>query len=269
MVFKAMNIRSRLRTRGRSGVFLVVAGMICVMAGVLWYSYPREVAEQEIMAAPIIRADAGPFKVIPRDPGGMDIPYRDSTVFETLRAARETGEGRIESLLPEAEEPLRRDQLFAGLKTDMDEKPVALEIKGQEKQENKPAPVLHPPGQKIALDIPKPESKPGVDSARKAARVQPAAGDATASIGKQPSGKFFAQLGSLRSYGEAETAWGKFKVQFPSSLQGIGMRVQEARLGERGTYYRVQAGPVAESKARAICRVVEERRSGGCLVVHR
>jgi hypothetical protein len=66
---------------------------------------------------PIVRADKKPFKVIPTNPGGMEISHRDSTVFSSLRGGEKN---HIENLFAEddGEVPLPRSQLFAGLKTE-------------------------------------------------------------------------------------------------------------------------------------------------------
>lgn len=55
-------------------------------------------------AVPVFQASVDPFKHRPDDPGGMDVPNQDVTVYDTLGAA-EGGEG-LEQLLPEPEEPI-------------------------------------------------------------------------------------------------------------------------------------------------------------------
>jgi hypothetical protein len=45
------------------------------------------------------------------------------------------------------------------------------------------------------------------------------------------------------------------------------LRIQEADLGAKGTYYRAQGGPLSEDKAQAICKAITAKKPGGCLVV--
>lgn len=108
-----------LRTRGPAvaGGVLFVAAL--VLSAVIFFTYP---GDKEPETIPVIQADARPFKVIPDDPGGMAIPHRDSTVFSSLRSSGLNDEDRVENLFDEeeAEEPMPRSQLFAGLNTEED-----------------------------------------------------------------------------------------------------------------------------------------------------
>ncbi|HEY8191143.1 MAG TPA: SPOR domain-containing protein, partial [Alphaproteobacteria bacterium] len=139
-ILKAIDIRERLRPRSPLFGGLILGGTLLLLAGLLWYSYPKEAAKQELKAVPIVKAEAGPMKIIPTDPGGMDIPYRESTVFDTLRAqhASETG-GRIENLLPEQEQPMPRNELFAGAKTDLKTETTSAPVIEQPAEIVKPA----------------------------------------------------------------------------------------------------------------------------------
>ncbi len=52
-------------------------------------------------------------------------------------------------------------------------------------------------------------------------------------------------------------------------LGGLTLTVERADLGEKGVFYRVQAGPVAdEAAARKLCAALGERKQA-CLVVRR
>jgi hypothetical protein len=92
----------------------VVGALVVLLGTVLWMSYPRgpHGLNGEV---PIIRADATPVKVAPDSQGGMDIPFRESTVFDSMRG--ETPDGKVENLLPQMERPVDRNQVFAALKT--------------------------------------------------------------------------------------------------------------------------------------------------------
>ncbi|MCB1721141.1 MAG: SPOR domain-containing protein [Alphaproteobacteria bacterium] len=37
-------------------------------------------------------------------------------------------------------------------------------------------------------------------------------------------------------------------------------------MGERGTYYRIQAGPMSRASASDICDSIKAQKPGGCLV---
>lgn len=76
----------------------------------------------------------------------------------------------------------------------------------------------------------------------------------------------YIQLGSFRDRESAMALWATMNKEFPNLFDGLTLRVQQADLGEKGTYYRAQAGVVPESKAREICDVILSKKPGGCLV---
>lgn len=107
-----------LRTRGPAiaGGILLLA--IVTLGAVIFFTYP---GEDEVETIPVIQADARPFKIVPDDPGGMQIPHRDSTVFSSMRSSAMPDEGQpVENLFADntPEDPMPRSQLFAGLNTE-------------------------------------------------------------------------------------------------------------------------------------------------------
>lgn len=97
--------------------------------------------------------------------------------------------------------------------------------------------------------------------------IEPAAGMASPApkINAAPGG-YFVQLASVPNRAGTEGEWKKLQKKFGSIIGGLKYRVQEASLGERGTFYRIQAGPISKESAEDICREVKAA-SGGCLVV--
>ncbi len=294
-IFRALDKRDHIAPRRPIWAVAIVGTLVVFLASVLWYSYPRGTDAKREEAVPIIRADAGPYKVEPTDPGGMEIPHRDSTVFDTLRASREEGGNvrQVENLLSEPEEPVAREDLFAGLDAEIrvegrevativDETPdEKVKVAVAAEPERAPADITEPvtvaeavkeepvkkaeapAAQKVALAKPVPPAKPQRDNAEEISRTEPAAGVETFEGGRAG---WYAQLGSLRSNEAARSAWNDMQKKV-SALKTVEYRIEKADLGSRGVYYRVQAGPFAESRARQVCAAVEEQRPGGCLVV--
>ncbi len=95
------------------------------------------------------------------------------------------------------------------------------------------------------------------------AEIQPAAGNSASAI---KPGNYYVQLVSVTSQSGAHTEWTKLQKTY-SALKGADYRVQETNLGERGTYYRVQAGPMSKGSADDICSKIKAQKPGGCLVV--
>ncbi len=83
---------------GRWVVMGLGAFVFAVFAAVLWYAYVEVMGLGAGGPPPLIKAEAGPIKRAPDDPGGMEIPNRDSAA---ARVFQERGDGlRRERILP-------------------------------------------------------------------------------------------------------------------------------------------------------------------------
>ena len=217
-----------------------------------------------------------------------------------MRTADNSG---VENLLSDREEPLPREQVFAGLKTDIKKADIKIEGRTVATYERKDKPVadavvaadasdisdaetveeavaaiyaeadVEPEAvaETAAANIPMPTSKPDMATSSAALnRTEPAAGiEQTAkssAAAVQTGGNYYVQFASLKSDADARNAWSDLQGEF-AVLKSLSLRVQQADLGARGTFYRVQAGPITEASARNICSQVEQKRSGGCLVI--
>lgn len=99
------------------------------------------------------------------------------------------------------------------------------------------------------------------DAANAAANIQPAAG-----FSALAPGTHYVQLGSVKTASGASGEWGKLQKTFPAELSEAKYRVQRADLGERGVFYRIQAGPMSGESASAICDSIKAQKPGACLV---
>jgi hypothetical protein len=92
-------------------------------------------------------------------------------------------------------------------------------------------------------------------------------GSAEETRAQQPQGAYRVQLGSLRTQSLARTEWQRLRKRYAESLGGLELSLQEVDLGERGTFFRVQAGPLTDAEAKAVCRAIRPTNPGGCLIV--
>lgn len=287
---------------GPKAAFFAVLIALSFMIGVVWKLYVGA-NENTNKGVPIVRADADPFKVTPEDPGGMEIAHKDSTIFSSLKGGDE--DSRVENLLAEdnSEEPMPRSQLFAGLNTekspDLDaeaqptplDKPASKEAqqvaeeqpepeKTEEVEqevaaaipekvepvvEEQPEPVKEPDPEPIVKIEPKPEPKPEPEPEPK---VEPASGTPKAEPVKQASpssGSYYVQLASITDKSRAESEWNKLNKKYASQLSGYAYRIETATL-DKGTFHRIQAGPVSKDQAIATCEAIKRVSPGGCLV---
>jgi cell division septation protein DedD len=104
---------------------------------------------------------------------------------------------------------------------------------------------------------PKPAEPPKAASAPAAAPRPPAA-----------SGKGYRlQIGALRSAEAAKAEWTRLQHQNHDLLGGLGYSAVRADLGEKGVFYRIQAGPIADlAAAERTCKELRQRHLG-CMLV--
>lgn len=253
------------------GILLLLIGLVTVLFSALSGS-----GGSDGQAVPLIRADNAPLRVKPEEPGGMAVPNKDSTIFNTLKGDRE--EGGVENLLDDGgdtasvareevaskvekkTEPLVDVELEAEAPK-ADEKSVASVIDTL-KEENKPqvaAPAVEvvkeePP----KMELPKaamPKADPIKTEQVKIDTPKPASS----------GGATYIQLAAVKSEAEANTQWSKFKAKNPE-LASLSLKVQKADLGAKGIFYRIQAGPLTADAATSTCAAVKSR-GGNCIIV--
>ncbi len=271
----------RRLTLAAAGVALAGAA-----SGAVWVAYNQGLVAGTETAAPLIRASVDETRRRPADPGGMDVPNRDKLVFD--RIAPDAGQVRLERLLPPPEAPLPRpvapgangagavpaatsvlpaaprrqvaapaadikafpQPLGAPLLAKMPEKLLVAEIP--------PPPVAVVPPPPVAATLAKAPPVPAVaPAAAELAAVEPAAG--------APSWRV--QIAAMRTEEAAEQVWRAATAKYNDLLGELRLNVEEVTLAERGKFYRVQAGPLADRKqADALCAALKIRDQG-CLVV--
>jgi hypothetical protein len=245
-------------------VLAATAGLaiLGILGAVIWSTWPEERGEAlDESNVPIIRADADPYKAAPEEPGGMDVPNKDSTIFNTLKGGRDQTAG-AENLFEDGEQPIRKEDVFTAETAPPTPDERKLEPAGDKTAEVK-EPEAAPPTAVTAVEpvtpaAPAPERPvPEKQEAKKAETVQPAAG-----------GNFYVQLAAVKSETDAKAQWPKYQAKY-SGLSNLSLRVQKADLGAKGTYYRIQGGPVSEPEARKLCASINTQKAGSCVVAKR
>ncbi len=281
---------ARLKIRLIALVLLTVA---IAGTGAYWTFKDRESSlPTEI---PTIRAD-GPAKMRPDDPGGIDIPHQNETVFQQIDNTAPAKLANVEHLLPPPPEPqpiessasdplltplppsLHDDQakleevLLASqpetLASETEQpaaKPPAVEtLKPPSAQALMESPVKSPVNKTEELPLPKAVSAPAAKPVQ-TAQLARTPKDATASATAQ---KFTIQVGSFPDQKVAQDAMRKIQSRYAGSLAGTKLNLVRADLGERGAFYRVQGGPMTDAEARSICAKLRGERAA-CIVVRR
>jgi cell division protein FtsN len=232
--------------RGRGP--LLLAGIILLLAafgGVLFFAYQQGVKEGMRSAPPLIRAEQGPAKVTPQDPGGMEIPHQDKRIYDRIAGAESEEEG-VERLLPRAEEPMKLPN------GDTEEKPAAEKETAAEPTSPEEAVI---PGAAPRT----PEAKPS----QSASKPAPAASSSSS------SGKYVVQIAALRSEADAKSRFASLQKQHGDLLSGTEADIQRADLGDKGVYYRLRIGYLdSKSSADSLCSKLKSRGLD-CLVRER
>jgi hypothetical protein len=240
--------------RSRLPMIMLAAGVAVLFVGGLWFAYHQGTKHASVAAStgssggaaaenvPLIRADTDPVKVKPDKVGGMNIPDKDDPLYTMGRG------GNAEHILPPPETPQPRPVAPPPPPPQAMTQAPAVGSGGAF-----PAPLpAPPPGTAPAKPAPK-----AAEAAKPAKPAEPAAGGPPTKI----------QLASLRTPDEARDEWQRLKRDNPDLLGKLTAVAVKADLGERGIWYRVEAGPIGDKAAAVkLCKALKERDLGCQLV---
>lgn len=288
----------------------VAAACVVIASGLIIFNVYQKViltAGQSGQALPVIAADNEPFRILPEDPGGADIPNQGSLLFEVLKTDRTdplaldgvtlSAKTRDDALFTDEEAPpatgfkmpeppeTRTESLY-GMIEDLRERdggpsqePMEVVEKGfipaQEdvsKPEPEPEPEAEPePIETLAKVVgPLPVEKPAAPARARPRVVERSAPPATATPAPAVSEVYYIQLASLQDEAAARSAYERIARDFPSVVAGLKPFFPKADLGARGTFTRIQAGPLSQDEAKERCAIyTASSRGGTCLVVSR
>ena len=230
---------------------LRIVGALLIMAlfaGGLWFAYVEGARHMAGAGGssdiPLIRADTRPMKVKPTEPGGMPIPDRDMLIYGQNRPM-------VEHLLPPPEQPM-------ALPAPPVPKPV---VSASPDAPTTPAPSTGAPGSGTPAAATQPEQSAGLPPTNPHPMPsKPAEEPGTA-------GGVRLQLGAVRSEGVAREEWARIKRSNPDLLGRLTAVAIRADLGDKGIYYRIQAGPVGDpATAERLCGELRQRHLP-CIIV--
>jgi len=266
----------RMLPRGLLTVLAVIA-----FGGVIWYAYPQGQEKYSDLDIPTISADKSTYKFKPENPGGMDVPHQDSTVFDPLE---KKADDKVERLRPGTEEPIDKDAAIKAAPTEVPPPGMNARIKDNDDGTEK----VVAPGDAAKSKTPaaKTAKAPEADKApvkktetvkTDAAKTEPAkteaaktdtAKAAAPAVAKKPANTsgVYVQLGAYKDLNAAKADWAKLQKKYPSYLGALDIHTETVRRPS-GTLERLQAGRVPEAKAKDICAAVI---AGGnaCIVVY-
>ena len=286
----------RLRTYLTLGVAVVAVGAI-VATGLHFLGGKRAGGP----GIPVIKADERPIKIRPDDRGGMQVPNQDKLVYERMDQGE--GDAKVERLLPTPEQPQvpvkgaaqpepvgkpsNTEVLRPGQAVAPPRAPAPEVARPLPQSPAAPQPVLPAPQEPVAqaplpsgngyvptaartAAEPVPAPAPAKPAAVKPAPPPPAApAPAPVAAPKTPAGgDYLIQLGALRTAPDAEKEWGRIQRTNNDLLGSLKSDVVRVELGEKGTFWRLRAGPLSEQAARHLCAELKTRNQG-CIVARK
>jgi hypothetical protein len=251
--------RARIFVRQRSRrrlVFGIVGAVVLVGGGAIYggYRLMSHAPATTTADVPLVHADDQPTRKKPAEPGGMAVPDQDSLVLNR-------SEPKTEKLLPPPETPLPRPAPA--------EKPPAADATPAPAPAASPPPTPPPAPPKVAATQPPAAAPPApappapAPSKPKVAALPPPPAAPPAAAGKG----FRLQRGAVRTPQAANQEWARLRQQNQDMLGRLAMNPVRVDLGDRGIFYRIQAGPLADAAtAERACNELK-RRGVGCLLV--
>lgn len=254
--------RPRLSSRG---MVISVAALLAVgvFAASVTIAYQMGLESGRGQSITIIRADDGPVKVRPKDPGGMPVPFRDKVIYRQM--AKDAGKSQPERLLPPAEKPI--ENLLQAVDPSASSgggAPAADATSASEQVASIPSPG-DSAASADAVPTPRPRPMHRAETGGEAAAPSPPPPPPQ----NQDKGDYVAQLGAARSMDAIRFTWNRIQKRNPSLFRGVQPDFQTHKLGgSRGTWYRLRVGPFALADARAFCGRAKAHKVA-CIVVSR
>jgi cell division septation protein DedD len=232
------------RRRPLRATLLVIA--VLAAAGGAWWAYHADRPPLSPAAVPVIHSDAAPVKEAPQDRGGMVVPDQDSMLLNHDGK----NDPRVEQLLPAAEPVLPRPAA--------PENPVPPQMVAPAPPPQVAAPTPPVAPQVTAPSTPAQPAAPSPPVATPAANPSPqvAAG-----------GGYRLQLGALRTEDAAQQEWQRLQRAQPDLLGKLTLTTARVDLGDKGIFYRIQAGPIADPVEAAQSCTALKSRNVGCILV--
>jgi hypothetical protein len=296
-------IMSEEPRRSSKGLALFIAGFALVaFGGIVWYAYDQGRTTGSEESAPLIRADNAPVRVRPEQPGGLKVPHQDKLIFEKLSHGASTKDRPVERLLLRPEQPAPAPKPApvatpapASQPTTVAQippaqiapakKPPVVVSRAVPKAPGAPRVLLPPkattipaapkttappkPVKRAAAPRPvvKPASKAPTPKAKVAAKI-PAKRASSAVVQPVSGGRFRIQIAAFKNEGAARSAWLRVQAANKAELGALGLTIERINIAGKGTFHRVQGGPLDEASARAVCRALDTRNQA-CIVVRR
>jgi cell division septation protein DedD len=245
---------------------MVSVAAIASFGSVVWWAHNQDVRAGGRGLEPlVVQAPATPARTKPENAGGLVPPNQDKEVYN--RIAPGAVPVQPEKLLPGPTTP----------KLPANGLPVPAAPKPEAEAAKTPTPIqpaampsngagpTPPPASTPATP---PDKQPTVTQApTPAPSTEPAPSIASLIEGMSgPAGGWRVQIASVKSEDIAKSTWARLQAAHGDVLGSLRMQPTKVDLGDKGVWYRVQAGPLDEKQAQSVCGTLKSRKTD-CVVV--
>ena len=244
------------RRRGQILTVMVSIAAIASFGSVVWWAHNQDVKAGGRGLEPlVVQAPATPSRIKPENAGGLTVPNQDKEVFNRLQP--NTVPAQPEKLLPGPSNP----KLPAGgiLPTPAAPKPPDTEVAAKT-----PTPLQAATPAAVTPGAPAPA--PAVTETKPAATET---GPSIASLIDNmsgPAGGWRVQVASVKNEDVAKSTWARLQSAHGDVMASLRMQAVRVDLGDKGVWYRVQAGPLDEKQAQSVCSTLKTRKADCVLV---
>lgn len=228
----------------------IVLALCVVIAGVVIFALSKRLPEMEETEIVVISPTPTPVKVLPENPGGLNIPDKDKVVYN--RVAEKEPAPVVENLFPEPEQPMLPTEVIEPeSKEDLELPPLLEEPQAvEEMQEQGPTeeveiPFVEEPSEAITeTESANLEGVPAVPPVKPkevqetSAKTEPAAPQKAKTTGPV----WRAQLLSSASKAKVESSWKTISKQQAALLSDMPYQITAATIPGKGTFWRLQVG---------------------------
>jgi len=239
------------------GIGILIGVLVALLISVFLFgnSDSEEGSDEPV----VITESQRPVKVRPTNPGGMEIPDQEKTIYKRMRT--DEVDSKVERFVVAEEEPVRpqvptREGTLLGKPRSMPESADEMELEVLSVQEMAvQAPVAKPQlsEKPVVTAEPKEEKvvqKP-VSVQKQEQKTQP----------KVEANTWHVQLISLPSKAGAEKTWPKILKAHSALLSGLPHDVVEVQIKGKGTFYRLRTGSFKDRKdAQNLCDKLKARK---------
>ena len=265
------------RRRGQILTAMVSVAAVASFGSVVWWAHNQDVkAGGKGLEPLVVQAPAVPARVKPENAGGLVPPNQDKEVYNRLTP--NAVQVPPEKLLPEPKVPSLPAN---GLPPPAPPKPSEPDQAKATPPAVAPTPTpiqagsgpTPPPA--ATTTTPSPAATPPATTApgtTPAVADKPGPTEAAPSIASLidnmsgPTGGWRVQIASVKSEDVAKSTWARLQAAHGDVLANLRMQPARVDLGDKGVWYRVQAGPLDEKQAHSVCSTLKSRKAD-CVIV--